>query len=96
MAPCDPRFLFETAGEEIKPMMKTILQSTRAELAILFMSLSFSDALLSVAPSQMISTHSRRLLSGGTVFCWVGDGALHRKGARGFNTNYSSAALSPF
>lgn len=73
MAPCDPRFLFETAGEEIKPMMKTIPQRTRVELAILFKSLSFGDALLSAAPSQMIGTHSRRLLSGGTVLCWVGD-----------------------
>lgn len=35
MAPCEPRFLLESAGDESSPMMKTTPQRTRVELAIL-------------------------------------------------------------
>ncbi len=35
MAPCEPRFLLESTGEDSNPMMKTILQKIRVELAIL-------------------------------------------------------------
>lgn len=35
MAPCEPRFLLQSTGEDSSPMMKTILQKIRVELAIL-------------------------------------------------------------
>lgn len=35
MAPWEPRFLLESAGEDSSPMMKTMLQKTRVEFAIL-------------------------------------------------------------
>lgn len=35
MAPCEPRFRLQSTGEDSSPMMKTILQKIRVELAIL-------------------------------------------------------------
>lgn len=35
MAPCEPRFLLESTGDDSNQMMKTILQKIRVELAIL-------------------------------------------------------------
>lgn len=35
MAPCVPWFLLQSTGEDSSPMMKTILQKIRVELAIL-------------------------------------------------------------
>lgn len=35
MAPCEPRFLLESTGEDIRLTMKTTLQKIRVELAIL-------------------------------------------------------------
>lgn len=34
MAPCEARFLFESAGDDSSPMMKTILHRVCAETAI--------------------------------------------------------------
>ena len=59
MAPCEPRLLLQSTGEESSPMMKTMLQRIRVELAILGKKKNHYDPRLNAQMSKVLRSVKR-------------------------------------